>query len=76
VVVVEGEAETTEPVVAERPPDGDQEYVLAPDAVNETDCPKQMLAEGGVIVTIGGFPVAPTVSVTVSLQPMDEVTIQ
>ena len=60
VVVEDGFAVTLEPVVALNAVDGLHEYVLAPDAVNVTDCPEQTGA-GVVTVTTGiGFTVTVT----------------
>ena len=53
VVVVEGLAVTVAPDVAERPVEGDQAYVEAPDAVRETFPPEVIEGDAGVITTVG-----------------------
>jgi hypothetical protein len=57
---------TDAPVVAERPPGGDHEYVVPPVAVNVADPPAQIVAE---LTLITGFGVTVTVEVVVPVQP-------
>ena len=67
VVVAVGEAITDAPVVALRPVEGVQAYVVAPEAVSVAEEPAQ-IAAGPLIVTVGfGFTV--TVAFTAELQP-------
>ena len=60
VVVDDGFAVTEEPVVALNAVDGLQEYVLAPLAISDTDCPAQTAAGVFTLITGNGFTVTVT----------------
>lgn len=66
VVVVAGLAVTGDPVVAESPPGGVHEYVVAPVASNEAEDPAQIVSE---FTATTGFGFTVTVAVAVPEQP-------
>jgi hypothetical protein len=72
VVVEDGLAVTDEPVVTLNAVDGVQEYVLAPFAVNVTDCPAQTAAGVFTVTTGTGFTV--TVTTVEPVQPFKSPT--
>jgi len=62
VVVAAGDAVTDAPVVADKPVAGLHEYVLAPEAVSETDPSGNIEgADGATVITGKGFTVMVTV---------------
>ena len=73
-VVTNGLAVTTAPVVALRPVPGIQLYVVAPPTVNTTLPPGQKLAVMGVKVNEGGTVIVPKLVVAVTTHPLLSVT--
>ena len=66
---------TEVPVAALRPVEGDQLYVVAPDAVIEVELPEQIVDDTGVTVTVGvGLTVMVRVAVPEQL-PVVPVTV-
>lgn len=67
VVVLVGLAVTEDPVVAERPVDGDHEYEVAPETLSPVLPPLQIATDGLVVRDGVGF--TETVVVAVAVQP-------
>ena len=61
-------AVTIDPVVADKPVDGDHEYVVPPVAVNVVDEPLQMATPEPALIV--GIALTVTVTVAVLLQPL------
>jgi hypothetical protein len=71
-----GLAVTDDPLVAERPVEGDQLYVDPPDAVKVVDDPEQTVNDDAAIVIVGfGFTLTATVDELVHPLPSVPVTV-
>jgi hypothetical protein len=68
--VTVGEADTTEPVVADRPVDGDQEYALPPVAVRLSELPVHITTPEPTLIVGTGLTVAVVVYTVVGAQPI------
>ena len=66
---------TEDPDVADKPAEGDQEYVVAPDAVRITLPPGKIVGDDGLTVMVGsGLTVATPVTMILSATPVEEKT--